>query len=85
MICLSSEQGMVIVSVVVFFKLEEALIRRIVQMDSPIDLDRGQPRKTISQTIKRDLERQHFMLLIGPFSRFDLVEKELCCRYKDKH
>lgn len=25
-------------------------------MDSPIDLDRGQPRKTISQTIKRDLE-----------------------------
>lgn len=37
-------------------KLEEALIRRIVQMDSPIDLDRGQPRKTISQTIKRDLE-----------------------------
>jgi len=29
-------------------KLEEALIRRVVQMNNQIDLDRGQPRKTIT-------------------------------------
>lgn len=53
-------------------KLEEAPIRRVVQMHSPIVLDRGQPRKTISQIIKRDLE-------INRISLDPILDSILCC------
>lgn len=51
-------------------------------MDSPIDLDRGQPRKTISQTIKRDLEVNGISLdpiLDSILCFFFYSDSILCC------